>query len=54
MNIISAGSLIGGMLAADFKCLEFRRIFTPSIGFIIFLINAKALYKGYIKILYII
>jgi hypothetical protein len=53
-NTIGAGSLIGGTLAADFECSEFGRIFAPSAGFIVFSINAKALYEGHVEILCIV
>jgi hypothetical protein len=50
-EIISISTSIGKILAANFKVLELNNILVFYIGFIIKLINFKALYNYYIKFL---
>jgi hypothetical protein len=50
-EIVSTSTSIGKVLAANFKVLELNNILVSYIGFIIKLINSKALYNCYIKFL---
>ena len=51
MEIVSASTSIGKALVINFKVLEFSNILVSYIGFIIKLINSKALYNYYTKFL---
>jgi hypothetical protein len=50
-EIVSISTSIGKILAASFKVLELSNILVSYIGFIIKLINFKALYNYYTKFL---
>jgi len=51
LEIVSASTSIGKALAANFKALELSNILVSYIGFIIKIINSKALYNYYTKFL---
>jgi hypothetical protein len=50
-EIVNISTSIGKVLVANFKVLELSNILVSYIGFIIKLINSKALYNYYIKFL---
>ena len=50
-EIVSINTSIGKILVVNFKVLELNNILVSYIGFIIKLINFKALYNYYIKFL---
>ena len=51
LEIVSISTSIGKALVANFKVSEFSNILVSYIGFIIKLINSKALYNYYTKFL---
>jgi hypothetical protein len=51
LEIVNISTNIGKVLVVNFKVLEFNNILVSYIGFIIKLINFKALYNYYIKFL---
>jgi hypothetical protein len=50
-KVIYISSYIGDILVANIKALEFTSILVSYIGFIIEIINSKALYNYYTKFL---
>ena len=51
LETVSASTSIGKVLAANFKVLELSNILVSYVGFIIKIINSKALYNYYAKFL---